>query len=87
VGHLFPACKIREYKAVTGKCRTCTLLSEARRKQQSLAGRRYLTEMHALHRTMYMGECLKYYERRNEAMLMPGQYWSGIGDGILSSFK
>lgn len=81
----FPHVKIREFKAVTGKCKTCTLLSEARRKQLSLAGRRYLTELHALHRTMYMGERLKYYDRRNEAMLMPRLYWSGIGDGMMQA--
>lgn len=79
----FKHVKIREFKAVTGKCKTCTLLSEARRKQLSLAGRRYLTELHALHRSMYMGERLSYYERRNNAMLMPRSYWSGIGDGMM----
>lgn len=81
----FKHVKIREFKAVTGKCKTCTLLSEARRKQLSLAGRRYLTELHALHRTMYMGERLSYYERRNNAMLMPRSYWSGIGDGMMQA--
>jgi hypothetical protein len=59
---------------VTGKCKTCALLSEARLKQLSLAGGRYLTELHALHRIMYMGERLSYYERRNNAMLMPRSY-------------
>jgi hypothetical protein len=81
----FPHVKIREFKAVSGKCTTCCLLSEARRKQMSLAGRRYLTELHALHRTMYMGERLDYYERRNNAMLMPRFYWSGIGDGMMQA--
>lgn len=38
-----------------------------------LAGRRYLTELHALQQTMYMGERLAYYKRRNEVMLMPRQ--------------
>jgi hypothetical protein len=32
--------KIREYKSVSGKCKTCTLLAEARRKQLSHAGRK-----------------------------------------------
>ena len=81
----FKHVKIREFKAVSGKCTTCCLLSEARRKQLSLAGRRYLTELHALHRTMYMGERLQYYERRNNAMLMPRSYWSGIGDGMMQA--
>ncbi len=74
--------KIREYKAVSGKCSICTLLSESRRKQLSTAARRYITELHALHRTLYMGERLEYYKRRNNAMLMPSEYWSAIGDGM-----
>jgi hypothetical protein len=32
--------KIREYKSVSGKCKTCTTLAEARRKQLSHAGRK-----------------------------------------------
>ncbi len=80
----FPHVKIREYKAVSGKCKTCALLSEARRKQLSSAGRRYITQLHAFHRTMYMGERLTYYERRNNAILMPRDYWSAIGDGMMS---
>lgn len=81
----FSHVKLREYKAVTGKCKICALLSEARRKVLGLAGRRFITELHALHRTMYMGERLSYYARRNEAMLMPHMYWSGISDGMQQS--
>lgn len=81
----FPHVKIREYKAVSGKCKTCTLLSEARRKHLSRDARRYLTQLHALHRTMYMGERMDYYSRRNDAMQMPSEYWSGIGDGMMQS--
>jgi hypothetical protein len=83
--HCFPHVKIREYKAVSGKCKTCTLLSEARRKHLSRDARRYLTQLHALHRTMYMGERMDYYARRNDAMMMPSEYWSGIGDGMMQS--
>jgi hypothetical protein len=66
----------------TGKCKTCAALSEARQKQLGVAGRKFLTELHALHRTMYMGERLAYYKRRNDAILMPTSYWSGISDGM-----
>jgi hypothetical protein len=38
--------------------------------------------MHALHRTMYMGERLTYYSRRQEALLYPETVWSLIGDGM-----
>ncbi len=79
----FPHVKIREYKAVSGKCQVCTMLSEARRKHLSLEARRYITQLHAFHRTMYMGERLEYYRRRNDAMLMPSSYWSAIGDGMM----
>ncbi len=78
----FPHVKIREYKAVSGKCKTCALLSETRRKHLSLAARRYTTQLHSFHRSMYMGERLEYYKRRNEAMLMPSEYWSAISDGM-----
>jgi hypothetical protein len=81
----FPHVKIREYKAVSGKCKTCAILSEARRKHLSRDARRYLTQLHSFHRTMYMGERQSYYARRNDAMLMPADYWSGIGDGMMQS--
>lgn len=34
---------------------------------------------------MYMGERMSYYQRRQEAMLMPSMYWSGISDGMQQS--
>ncbi len=80
----FPHVRIREFKAVTGKCKTCAVLSEARRKQLSYAGCRYLTELHSLHRTMYMGERLTYYERRDRACRTPSEFWSAIGDGMMT---
>jgi hypothetical protein len=33
---------------------------------------------------MYMGERLAYYSRRNDALMMPADYWSVIGDGMMS---
>jgi len=33
--HAFPDVKIREYKAVSGKCKTCAALSELRREAKS----------------------------------------------------
>ena len=48
----------------------------------SLAGRRYITNLHQLHRSMYMGERLQYYDRRNQAMLAPNNYYSAISDGM-----
>jgi hypothetical protein len=78
----FPHVKIREYKDVSGKCDTCAALSAMRRKHLDHATRAYVTELHALHRTMYMGERLHYYGRRNDAFLMPALYASFIADGM-----
>lgn len=79
--HCFPQVKIREFKAVSGKCGTCALLSQARRSYRDKVTRHHITQMHALHRTMYMGERLKYYYRRNLAMNEPLKYLSIISDG------
>jgi hypothetical protein len=59
----FSYVKIREFKAVTGKCKTCAFLSIARRKYRGRQHRSYITWLHALHRTAYMGERMAYAER------------------------
>ena len=41
----------------------------------------YLTMLHAMHRTMYMGERLSYAERRLKAEQGPANYSSTIADG------
>ena len=56
--------KIREFKAFTGKCTTCAL-SRLRRQCNSKREKEHIRNMHMLHRTMYMGERLKYYEKRH----------------------
>lgn len=78
----FPHVKIREYKAVTGKCRTCSALSAARRRKLDLATRKYLNELTSLHRSFYMGERIEYYSRRNDAILSPHLFMSLIADGM-----
>ena len=55
--------KIREIKAVTGKCATCSILSQLRKKFKDRERREYLTYMFALHRTAYMGERSDYAKR------------------------
>lgn len=74
--------KIREFKAVTGKCMTCALLSNARRTLRDRRSREHITMMHALHRSMYMNERLSYYRKRNQAYSQPSRYLSIIVDGM-----
>ena len=85
-GKLWTSCfsyvKIRAVKAVTGKCTTCAALSHIRRTYTDAQSRECITLLHALHRTMYMGERLSYYDKRNEALLYPSTVWSLIGDGM-----
>ena len=74
--------KIREFKAVSGKCTICALLSHARKTFRDAKSREHITRMHALHRTMYMGERIAYNHRRNYAMAYPSLAWSFIADGM-----
>jgi hypothetical protein len=78
----FQNVKIRQFKACGGKCNICADLSEARRKEVSLAGRAELTQLHALHRCTYMGERRCYYENRLLAVSQPQAYLSCIEDGM-----
>jgi len=80
--NLFPHVKIREFKAVTGKCSTCAKLSDARKLYKDREQRVYLTEMHFLHRSAYMNERMKYAERRQLAYKLPNSFLSIIIDGM-----
>jgi hypothetical protein len=77
--------KVREYKAVSGKCDVCASLTNMRRQKLDHATRGYIVRLFALHRSMYMGERLSYYLRRNDALLMPSAYLSLIADGMQQS--
>ena len=85
-GKLWSLCfshvKVRAVKAVTGKCACCALLSHARKSCSDCKSREYITFLHALHRSMYMGERLSYYARRQEALQDPAVVYSLIGDGM-----
>lgn len=54
---------IREYKEVTGKCSTCALLSQLRKKFRDDTRKRYITNLFSLHRSAYMGERKEYSNR------------------------
>ena len=80
--NLFSHVKIRVYKQVTGKCFTCTQLSELRNMFAHVDLKKIITNLHEMHRATYMGERLKYYERRQEAMRNPDEVHSAIVDGM-----
>jgi len=48
--------KIRDFKAVEGKCNSCAMLNEARNKFENYFIRQQITDFHALHRITYMSE-------------------------------
>ena len=81
----FSHVKIREFKAVSGKCQCCANLSTMRRTFKCQQDREYITLMHALHRSTYMGERIKYAERRNDAIMQPRRHMSIISDGMAQS--
>ena len=78
----FEHVKIREFKAVSGKCQCCANLSTIRRTFKSERDRQYVTMMHALHRSTYMGERISYAARRNDAIMERSRYMSLISDGM-----
>jgi hypothetical protein len=81
----FSHVKIREYKAVTGKCDTCAKLSELRKTLRDSRSRQHVTQYHYLHRTAYMGERAAYAERADDAVKMPSRHLSLISDGMAQS--
>jgi hypothetical protein len=78
----FSHVKIREYKAVSGKCTTCATLSDLRRKYKSVHIRQTVTDLHALHRITYMAERMNYYRKQWLAITHPDMYMSVILDGM-----
>ena len=78
----FSYVKIREFKAVTGKCDTCAALTHARRTFRDNKSRELVTYMHYLHRITYMGERKTYAQRVDEALKLPQFYMSIISDGM-----
>lgn len=80
--HAFSHVRIREYKAVTGKCQTCAILTEVRRQRKDVAGRTLINELHGFHRLEVMGERDTYYQRQQLALDHPDEYMSIIVDGM-----
>jgi hypothetical protein len=78
----FPHVKVREHKAVSGKCVTCERLTALRRNSKDMRSRSQLTLLHSFHREMYMGEREAYYDRAEHAMFDPTKYMSLMIDGM-----
>ena len=55
--------RIRAFKAVTGKCRTCAFLSKVRKELRDPNKREYITALFDFHRSTYMGERQAYAVR------------------------
>ena len=72
----FTHVKIREFKAVTGKCETCALLSLLRKSFRQPHLREEVTNLHYIHRITYMGERKAYADRTMQGMI------SLISDGM-----
>ena len=82
IRNVFPKVRSREFKSVPGKCDPCESL-RAKMKVCTLRSDRTILKFYKLlHRNMYMGEKLKYYERINEAASSNGRVWSFIFDAM-----
>jgi hypothetical protein len=85
-GELWNKCfshvKIREYKAVTGKCSTCAALSKVRKESKCKETRAYITTLFAYHRSLLMGERMEYHKRIEEAKINPLGILSLVSDGM-----
>lgn len=78
----FPYVKVRCYKNVDGKCKTCSRLSYLRRKYRTRQHRQLITKLFYLHRTAYMGERCGYAQRCQLAIQSPEEYLSIATDGM-----
>ena len=58
------------------------VLAEKRSKLTDNMRTRLITEIHALHRSGYMGERLEYYKRIHSSLASPNEYMSIISDGM-----
>lgn len=55
--------RIRMFKAVTGKCATCALLSALRKEARQNTKRQYINSLFCYHRSAFMGERAAYSSR------------------------
>ncbi len=83
----FPHVKIRVYKNVCGHCHICSDLLESKKHANSEFQLTEIKYLHLLHRTAYMGERIKYYERQQQAIDHPDRFMSIVfGKLILCTY-
>lgn len=78
----FAHIKIRPYKNVPGKCELCLKVSMLRKSSQDAERRMNATQLHALHKSMYMAERKAYYDRMYQAKSFPQEFVGLISDGM-----
>jgi hypothetical protein len=74
--------KIREFKAVSGKCNTCAKLSELRKCSKIRNEKQLLTLFHTYHRSAYMNERMFYNQRKYLGANQRNLHLSIITDGM-----
>lgn len=79
---VFPDCKQKPYKSVTGKCPPCEKLRNAQRLATLPSDKFLIRGFCQMHRNNVVGEKLKYYDRRREALESNGTVVSYIFDAM-----
>lgn len=78
----FPYVKIREYKAVSGKCKICCMISLLMQQHKTIEAMQDIKDLRALHRVDFMSDRIKYKERISQAINFPAKFLSIITDGM-----
>ena len=81
----FPYVKIREYKAVSGKCYICAKLSVLSGKHRTREAMEYIKVCRVIHRADFMADRNLYQQRKKQCELYPQLYMSVITDGMQQS--
>ena len=78
----FPYVKIREYKAVSGKCYVCAQLSLLSGKHKTREAMEYIKVCRVMHRADFMADRNLYQHRKKQSEIYPQLYMSIITDGM-----
>ena len=81
----FPYVKIREYKAVSGKCYICAKLSVLSGKHRTREAMEYIKVCRVIDRADFMADRNLYQQRKKQCELFPQLYMSVITDGMQQS--
>jgi hypothetical protein len=81
----FSHVKVREYKAVTSRCKTCAILSDFRQLYAKPDIRQRCSELLAYHRACYTMERQVYYAKKARVIADPARYMSITYGGMAQS--